>query len=118
MTYCIDSNIYVYPESFQKIVELNMVNFDLWYLFDAERATRRYYDLKRRYPKRDLIPFAKRDDNDDIVCFEIGKGNKIQLIHDYSSEGYEQRGEYEDFWTWVRDAVNEMIEFNREDGIE
>lgn len=69
MSYFIDSNIYVYPEFFRKIVELNLVNFDLWYLLESEEVSRRYYDLKLRYPKRNLVPFAKRDD---IVCFEIG----------------------------------------------
>ncbi|MBC6310558.1 hypothetical protein HCJ66_13540 [Listeria sp. FSL L7-1582] len=118
MSYLMDSNIYVYPESFQKIVELNMVDFDIWYLLDADVATRRYFDLKQRYPNRKLIPFAKRDDNDDIACFEIGKGNTVQLIHDFSSEGYEQRGEFEDLWMWVKEAVREMIDFNKSEGIE
>ena len=33
----------------------------------------------------------KRVDNDDTACFEIGKGSKVQLIHDFVSEGFEQR---------------------------
>ena len=47
--------------------------------------------MKKRYPNRKLIPFAKRVDNDDTACFEIGKGSKVQLIHDFASEGFEQR---------------------------
>ncbi|KMT61624.1 hypothetical protein X559_2041 [Paenilisteria newyorkensis] len=42
----------------------------------------------------------------------------MQLIHDFSSEGYEQRGEFEDFWVWVKEAVCDMIEFNKGEGIE
>lgn len=38
--------------------------------------------------------FVKRDD---IVYFEIGKENKVQIIHDFSSAGYEQRKEYDGF---------------------
>ena len=70
--------------------------------------------VTERYPNRKLIPFARRDDNDDIACFEVGKGEKVQIIHDFASEGYEQRNEYNDFWDWLKDAIDEMIEFNRE----
>lgn len=40
-----------------------------------------------------VIPFARRDDNDDIACFEVGKGKSVQIIHDFASEGFEQRKE-------------------------
>lgn len=112
--YLIDSTIYEYPEAYQKIVELNLVDFDVWYLIESEQATRRYYDLKERYPNRQLIPFARRDDSDDIACFEIGKGGKVELIHDFTTEGFEQRKEFQDLWEWVEFAVKEMSEFNRD----
>ena len=35
----------------------------------------------------------------------MGRGH-----HDFASEGYEQRKEYECFWDGFRDAINEMIE--------
>ena len=103
-----------YPESFVKAIELNLLDFDLWYIMDEERALNRLKGFKERYPNRKLIPFARRDDNDDIACFELGKGEKIQIIHDFASSGYEQRKEYNDFWAWLEDAIKEMIEFNRE----
>ena len=37
------------------------------------------------------MSLLKRVDNDDTACFEIGKGSKVQLIHDFASEGFEQR---------------------------
>ena len=108
----IDSTIFEYPEAYKKLVELNLVDFDVWYLIESGQATRRYYDLEKRYPNRQLIPFARRDDNDDIICFERGS-NKVQLIHDFASEGFEQKGEFQDVWTWVEFAVKEMIEYNK-----
>lgn len=75
---------------------------------------KRLKGVTERYPNRKLIPFARRDDNDDIACFEVEKGEKVQIIHDFASEGYEQRNEYNDFWDWLKDAIDEMIEFNRE----
>lgn len=108
----IDESIYKYPHSYKKLVNLNLLDFELWYLIEAEQATRRYYELQKRY-NRNLIPFARRDDNDDIACFEIGKGNKVQLIHDFSSSGFEQRREFDDIWEWVMFAITEMIDYYR-----
>ena len=60
--------------------------------------------------------FARRDDGDDIACFEIGKGNKVQIVHDFASAGYEQRKEYDCFWDWFKDAVEEMIKEDESNG--
>lgn len=84
--YLMDESIFQYPESFKKIVDLNLVDLDIWYLLDSEWAESLYKGLQDRYPTRKLIPFAKRGDCDDTACFEIGKGNKVQLIHDFSAE--------------------------------
>ena len=43
----------------------------------------------------------------------MGKGEVLQLIHDFASEGFEQRGEFKDIWEWVEFAIKEMIENNR-----
>ena len=100
---------YVYPVEYIKILELNLVDFDMWYLMSNEQVDIRIKGLKARYPSRNLIPFARRDDNDDIACFEVGKGNCVQIIHDFAGEGFEQRREYDCFWDWLRDAIDEMI---------
>ena len=106
-----------YPKSFEKIVELNLVDFDIWHLLDSDWAAELYQGLQTRYPDRKLIPFAKRSDCDDTACFEIGKGGTVQLIHDFASPGWEQRQEFPDCWAWLAQAVNDMIEYNREDDI-
>ncbi|MDA1476178.1 hypothetical protein [Bacillus changyiensis] len=104
---------FYYPKSFRKAIELNLLDFDLWYIMNEERVLERLKGLKNRYPNRNLIPFARRDDNDDIACFEIGKGEKVEIIHDFASRGYEQRTEYNDFWAWLVEATREMVEYNR-----
>lgn len=111
----IEEDVFIYPEAYNKLIELNLVDFDVWYLIESNQATRRYHDLKERYPNRKLIPFARRGDNDDIACFEIGKENRVQLIHDFTTEGFEQRGEFDDLWEWVESAVKTMVEYNREE---
>ena len=99
---------YVYPAEYAKIVKLNLLDFEKWYLMSNEQIDTRIKGLKSRYPSRDLIPFARRDDNDDIACFEVGKSDRVQIIHDFAGQGFEQRKEYECFWDWFRAAIDEM----------
>ena len=116
-SYTLDISHFEYPKSFEKIVELNLVDFDIWHLLDSHWAAELYRGLQTRYPNRKLIPFAKRSDCDDTACFEIGKGGTVQLIHDFAGPGWEQRQEFPDCWAWLAQAVNDMIEYNREGGI-
>ena len=97
-----------YPASFIKAIDLNLVDFDFWYFMTREQVSIRINGLIKRYPNRKLIPFARRDDSDDIACFEVGKDSKIQIIHDFASEGYEQRGEYNNLWDWMKAAIEEL----------
>ena len=100
------------------MVELNLVDFDIWYFLDSEWALSLYKGLQERYPTRKLIPFAKRGDCDDTARRSSDLSNRVQLIHDFAAEGLEQRKEFNDFWEWVEYAVNCMIEYNKDDGIE
>lgn len=106
---------YEYPREFLKIADLNLVDLDLWYLMTKEQVEIRITGLKNR-TERKLIPFARRDDGDDIACFEVVKGNKVQIIHDFASAGYEQRKEYDCFGDWFKDAVEEMIKEDESNG--
>lgn len=99
-----------YPTSYVKAIDLNLVDFEFWYLMSKEQVDTRISGLMKRYPNRKLVPFARRDDCDDIACFEVGKDSKVQIIHDFASEGYEQCAEYEDFWDWMKTAIDELIE--------
>lgn len=104
-------NSFAYPQAIIKMLELNLTNFDVWYFMDKESAKIRLAGLQKRYPNRTLIPFARRGDCDDIACFEVGEGERVFVIHDFASKGYEQREVYENLWEWLKDVVNTMIEF-------
>ena len=41
------------------------------------------------YPNRNLIPFARRNNNDEIACFAIGSNDEVKIIHDFILSGYE-----------------------------
>lgn len=98
-----------YPMSYLKVIQLNLVDFDYWYLMHKDQIIKRREELLIRYPHRNLIPFARRDNNDDIACFEIGYGERVFIVHDYASEGYERRQEFDNFWSWFISAIKELI---------
>lgn len=106
---------FTYPKAFIKTVELNLIDFDIWHIMDEKQVMLRVEGLRQRYPKRMLIPFARREDNDDIACFEIGGGSKVFIIHDYASEGWEHRKEFSDFWDWFECVVKDLIAYEREE---
>ncbi|OJU13245.1 MAG: hypothetical protein BGN88_02400 [Clostridiales bacterium 43-6] len=98
-----------YPASYLKVIELNLVDYENWYLMNVQQIQVRRKGLLERYPNRNLIPFAKRDDNDDIACFEIGHGERVFIVHDFANEGWERRQEFETFWNWFISAIKELI---------
>jgi hypothetical protein len=115
MSYVLDDldrpSWFTYPSAFLRIVEQNLVDLTPWYVMDSHNVVERMKGLKQRYPTRDLIPFARRGDNDDVACFERGKGESVIVIHDFSSPGYEERAVFPSFWDWFKCAVDEMILF-------
>ncbi len=100
-----------YPKEFRRVVDLNLCDLDPWFILEGERLKIRYLGMRERYPYRHLVPFARREDSDDVACFEKNMASKVVLIHDFASPGYEQVKIYGDFWEWFREAIEEMIFF-------
>lgn len=107
-------NGFQYSDAYEKLLELNLMDFDFWYFFEEKRAVTRLKGLRNRYPDRNIIPFATRDDNDDIACFDKDDPNIVYIIHDFASAGYELRKTYSSLWDWFQDVINELILENRE----
>ena len=100
-----------YPKDFLRVVDQNLVDLTPWYLLDRDQVLTRMEGLRQRYPKLELLPFARRDDSDDLACWEKNGGEKVFVIHDFASLGHEQRKILPDFWSWFRTAIDDMIEF-------
>lgn len=100
-----------YPEEYLRVIDLKIYNLEPWFFLDGEQLERRNSDLKKRFPNADLVPFARRMDNDDVACWEKRTGNlNVYVVHDFSQWGWDKRKEYPDFWAWYRQAVEDMIE--------
>lgn len=101
-----------YPPSFARIVELGLTNLEPWHILEGAELRERRSGLKRRFPSRDLVPFARRQDTDDVACWEPeDRGGRVVVIHDFASPGWEDRAEYDGFHEWLRQAVEDLIDF-------
>ena len=98
-----------YPAEFLKLIEQNLIDFDPWIILNGDLLKEKFMGLNQRYSERDLLPFARRLDNDDVACWEKGKEG-IVIIHDYASPGYEQRETYTDFKEWTFAALETTFE--------
>jgi hypothetical protein len=103
-------NWLVYPKELVDLVRSGRVSLIPWHLskfeVDAQHAAR----LKSRLG-RDLVPFAYRQDREDLACFEKGKGQAVMIIHDNTAPGYEDEGSYPSFGDWLRAAEAEAAEW-------
>lgn len=104
---------FTYPPEFLDLVERKLLNLTPWWNLTGDHLSERLDGLKKRYPSRDLMPFARRLDNDDVACWDRAEPGTVVIIHDYASPGFEDAGRFEDLWAWFRAAVETMIEHHR-----
>jgi hypothetical protein len=61
-----------------------------------------------------LFVFARRQDNDDLVCFKILDDNEVDclyLIHGWTNNGYEIVKIFPDFWSWFHFVIQDIAEW-------
>ena len=76
------------------------------------RVRQRYQGLIKRFPDRRLVQFAARQDNDDVACWDLDRGtSRVVVIHDFATPGWEALAEFPDFHDWLRQAIEDLIEF-------
>lgn len=98
-----------YPFEHRYIVSNGLLDLDIWWIFDGDPAEKgRYEAILERLPKRELVPFAARTDNDICACWERGSGEKVLLIDAFIGSGFEDFGSFDNYWDWFQHAVDEM----------
>lgn len=103
-----------YPRNLGRAIDVGLTDLDIWWIIEGDTLRNLFATLRRMYPARKLIPFARRQDNDDVACFDLDSGS-ISIIHAYASPGWEQRGEGSVFATfddWLRQAIEDFIAFD------
>ena len=96
-----------YPQNLLSLLENDEINFGHWQLLHGKWLNVRHIGLKEHFPNLDLVPFARRLDDDDVACFDVSKSSsipKVKIIHDFSSSGWEDREEFESIDVWLQEA--------------
>ena len=103
-----------YPRAFDHLLEREMVRLWNFCVLEAEDAWERMAGMRRRYPTRLLVPFAKDGRSDDVACFEHGSGpgftaHRVVLVDDHAPPGFEDCGSHPDLLGWLRDTLAEAL---------
>ena len=72
-----------YPEGYLRIVNQGVTDLTPWHIIDTERVVNRLNGLHQRFPDRELFPFAIRQDNDLLACWEKTAPGKVVIIKDF-----------------------------------
>ena len=101
-----------YPKDFSILLERGLEEVGIWYFLELPRIRERRKGLATRYTNRDLIPFATRDDNDDVACWDGRLGSsQVVVIHDFASPGFEEREVLPSFRSWYEFALRMSEDF-------
>ncbi len=101
-------------EGYLSLIDRKIFDLTPWEILLGDDYLERYESLKKNYPDRNLVPFFCRQDNDDIACWEKGEESKVIVIHNFAYPGWENNKVYDGFWSWFKDAVEDMIDWGRD----
>lgn len=104
-----------YPKEFLWTLDLPLTNLKPWIIHSGVGLKSRYEGMKKRYPDRLLIPFAFRQDCDEVACWDLKDNNKVKIIEDYTRANPNEDVIYNDFFDWLKQAIDEMIDFCKRD---
>ncbi len=103
---------FTYPDDFLEKVRDGVIDIGPWQFLHGTWLQVRYAGIKKRFPDRSLIPFARRLDNDDIACRDQNQPTVICIVHDFCAPGWERREEFPSFHAWLLAAQEEAKDFD------
>jgi hypothetical protein len=107
------------PRGYRWLLDRGLVGFEAnsslqpWHYLPSKHA----FDLGERWPSRPgntrLFAFAKRQDCDDLACFEVvgSRAERIFVVHGWTPGGYEVDRSYQSFWEWLKSVVDDIAEW-------
>jgi hypothetical protein len=103
---------FTYPDNFLRAVQSGVYDIGPWQILEGKWLRVRTKGLKKRFPMRELVPFARRLDSDDVACWERASLPAVQVIHDFCAPGLEQRQAFPSFDIWLSAAQDEAKHFD------
>jgi hypothetical protein len=105
------------PAAYYEMREMGITRLDPWFFLDLSGVSHNYDNLRKRYPTRLLVPFARSGVDDYVACFVATSDNsgqgQVLVLKDTRPAGAEVEAVFEDFLDWLRAALGEMLEFLR-----
>jgi hypothetical protein len=110
---------FVPPKGYSWLIDRNLVGFEAnsalqpWHYLPSRHA----FDLSERWPtglgSMRLFAFAKRQDCDDLACFEVHEHRveRVVVVHGWTAEGYQIDRTYSTFWDWLKAVVDDLEEW-------
>ena len=109
-----------YPQSFMKFIKDEpLPDLSPWFfLHKREGISEAWFrTIQQQYPSRKLIPFARINNTDDVVCFDASLPSDdplVHYVHTYASPGWEDRGHVVNFDAWLKAAIADAVQFKAE----
>lgn len=102
------------PKGYRWLADCGLVGFEEDSPLSPWRFTKAPIDVRELWPRgpsqSNLVGFARRQDTDDIACFEVEDGKVVRIvgIHGWTSEGYVVTETYENIWEWLKCAIDDI----------
>ena len=108
---------FVYPHSFMEFIKREpLPDMKPWWFLHKYAGTSEAWlkTVREQYPNRQLVPFAKIEHTDDVVCFDASGPSSdpiVHHVHTYASPGWEDRGNVVNFDAWLKAAIADAQQF-------
>jgi hypothetical protein len=96
-----------YPLDFIDVISTGVIDVGPWQFLKGKWLQVRNFGLKERFPDRQLVPFARRLDSDDVACWDMERPSAVCVVHDFCAPGWESRETYDSFEQWYLSAQKE-----------
>jgi len=107
-----------YPHSFMEFIKREpLPDLKPWSFLHKQRqgiSEAWLKTIQQQYPSRKLVPFARIDNADDVVCFDASGPSSdpiVHYVHTYASPGWEGRGHVVNFDAWLKAAMADAQQF-------
>jgi hypothetical protein len=106
------------PKGLNFLLSEQIVKLTPWRLLKDDSFDLWFNEYQTKYPGRKIIPFAARYDDDVIACFDEDEPEKIFVLLTQAPIYDDVIKTYDDFWSWFKQCINNMIEFANESELE
>jgi hypothetical protein len=112
-------NISSFPVGYRWLIQRKLIGYDAftqlqpWYFTHEDQC----FWANEHWPSicdRKLFVFARRQDNDDLACFDVderGIATQIVIIQGWTAAGFKVIQEFPDFWEWLKAVVDDIAEW-------